>query len=90
MFVHVHTLLCAMCLLCALLSCPVPITPLLMCAVCCAVPAGLADGLRASIDPLVAGSALPSLLLAACGSESTDVRQSAFALLGDLAKACPR
>jgi transportin-1 len=52
--------------------------------------AGLADGLRASIEPLVAGSALPNLLLVGCGSESTDVRQSAFALLGDLAKACPR
>jgi hypothetical protein len=52
--------------------------------------AGLADGLRASIEPLVAGSALPTLLLSACADESTDVRQSAFALLGDLAKSCPR
>jgi transportin-1 len=57
--------------------------------VCC-VSAGLADGLRASIEPLVAGGPLPTLLLAACGDQSTDVRQSAFALLGDLAKACPR
>jgi hypothetical protein len=52
--------------------------------------AGLADGLRASIEPLVSGSALPTLLLTACAEQSSDVRQSAFALLGDLAKACPR
>lgn len=57
---------------------------------CMCVYAGLADGLRASIDPLVAGSPLPALLLTACADQCEDVRQSAFALLGDLAKACPR
>jgi len=52
--------------------------------------AGLADGLRASVEPLVAASVLPVLLPAACADSTADVRQSAFALLGDLAKACPR
>jgi len=56
----------------------------------CPLNTGLADGMRASIEPLVAGSPLPALLLVACADKATDVRQSAFALLGDLAKACPR
>ncbi|KAF6260222.1 ARM repeat-containing protein [Scenedesmus sp. NREL 46B-D3] len=53
--------------------------------------AGIADGLRASVEPLVAAAspALPALVLAACGDSASDVRQSAFALVGDLAKACP-
>jgi transportin-1 len=54
--------------------------------------AGIADGLRASVEPLVAAAspALPALVLAACGDSISDVRQSAFALVGDLAKSCPR
>jgi hypothetical protein len=56
----------------------------------CAASAGLSDGLRASMEPLVAASQLPALLPAACGDASHEVRQSAFALLGDLARACPR
>eukprot|EP00879_Flechtneria_rotunda_P017533 GHRR01018382.1.p1 GENE.GHRR01018382.1~~GHRR01018382.1.p1 ORF type:complete len:732 (+),score=218.13 GHRR01018382.1:287-2482(+) len=51
---------------------------------------GLADGLRASVEPLVTASPLPTLLPAACADASSDVRQSAFALLGDMTKACPR
>ncbi|WIA22073.1 hypothetical protein OEZ85_004416 [Tetradesmus obliquus] len=53
--------------------------------------AGVADGLRASVEPLVAAAspALPALVLAACGDSASDVRQSAFALVGDLAKSCP-
>ncbi|KAF8063844.1 TRN1 [Scenedesmus sp. PABB004] len=53
--------------------------------------AGLADGLRASVEPLVAaaGAGLPAALLAAARDEAREVRQSAFALVGDLAKACP-
>lgn len=47
---------------------------------------GLADGLGQSLEPLVAGSTLPSLLLTCMRLETPDVRQSAFALLGDLAK----
>jgi transportin-1 len=54
--------------------------------------AGIADGLRASVEPLVAAAspALPALVLAACGDSAGEVRQSAFALVGDLAKSCPR
>jgi transportin-1 len=54
--------------------------------------AGIADGLRASVEPLVAAAspALPALVLAACGDSISDVRQSAFAFVGDLAKSCPR
>lgn len=53
--------------------------------------AGLCDGLRASAEPLVAStSGLAAMLAAACSDEAPEVRQSAFALLGDLAKAVPR
>jgi len=47
---------------------------------------GLADGLRASVEPLVAASPLVGLLPEACRDEAADVRQSAFALLGDIAR----
>ena len=53
------------------------------------VLAGLADGLRASLDPLLAAKPITPALLLACGDEVADVRQSAFALLGDLARGCP-
>jgi transportin-1 len=51
--------------------------------------AGLADGLRASLDPLLAAKPLTPVLLLACGDEQAEVRQSGFALLGDLARGCP-
>jgi transportin-1 len=51
--------------------------------------AGLAVGLRASLDPLLASHPLVQPLLAACGDEANGVRQSGFALLGDLARGCP-
>jgi hypothetical protein len=47
---------------------------------------GLADGLRASAEPLVAASGLVAALPDACRDEQADVRQSAFALVGDLAR----
>ncbi len=47
---------------------------------------GLSDGLRAGIEPLVAGSPLVAALPEACRDEAADVRQSAFALLGDLSR----
>ena len=49
---------------------------------------GVADGLRAGAEPLVAGSGLVAALPDACRDEAPDVRQSAFALLGDLARGC--
>ncbi|XP_022849715.1 transportin-1 isoform X3 [Olea europaea var. sylvestris] len=50
---------------------------------------GLAEGLGAGIESLVSQSNLRDLLLQCCMDESHDVRQSAFALLGDLARVCP-
>jgi len=49
---------------------------------------GLADGLTTSIESLVGGSNLPSLLFECMKDHRPDVRQSSFALAGDLAKAC--
>ncbi|MCO5611248.1 hypothetical protein L7F22_065500 [Adiantum nelumboides] len=54
---------------------------------------GLAEGLGSSIESLVVSkpvsrSNLRELLLQCCNDEAPDVRQSALALLGDLAKAC--
>lgn len=50
---------------------------------------GIAEGIGASIESLVAGSPLPDLLVECCKDENPDIRQSAFALVGDLARACP-
>ncbi|EFJ40829.1 hypothetical protein VOLCADRAFT_107966 [Volvox carteri f. nagariensis] len=52
------------------------------------VLSGLAQGLRASIESLVAASPLVQMLLICCSDQSPDIRQSAFALIGDLASAC--
>eukprot|EP00741_Cyanophora_paradoxa_P008025 tig00001239_g7764.t1 len=51
---------------------------------------GLAEGLKAGIDPLVAKSNLTLLLFECAKDQAPDVRQSAFALVGDLAKSCHR
>ncbi|PIA56714.1 hypothetical protein AQUCO_00700814v1 [Aquilegia coerulea] len=50
---------------------------------------GLAEGLGAGIETLVAQSNLRDLLLQCCMDDTCDVRQSALALLGDLARVCP-
>ncbi|XP_077248702.1 transportin-1-like [Tasmannia lanceolata] len=50
---------------------------------------GLAEGLGSGIESLVAQSNLRDLLLQCCGNDAVDVRQSALALLGDLARVCP-
>ncbi|XP_065006014.1 transportin-1 isoform X2 [Musa acuminata AAA Group] len=50
---------------------------------------GLAEGLGSGIETLVAKSNLRDLLLQCCMDQATDIRQSALALLGDLAKVCP-
>ncbi|KAH8942177.1 hypothetical protein BDL97_14G084900 [Sphagnum fallax] len=49
---------------------------------------GLTEGLGSSIESLVSRSDLFDLLLLCCADEAPDVRQSALALLGDLAKDC--
>lgn len=49
---------------------------------------GLAEGLGSGIESLVAQSNLKDLLLQCCMDEAYDVRQSAFALLGDLSRVC--
>jgi len=48
---------------------------------------GLAEGLGPSLEALVGRSLLRQLLLQCCQDPSADVRQSAFALVGDLSKA---
>ncbi|CAL8464616.1 g4151 [Coccomyxa elongata] len=47
---------------------------------------GLAEGLGPAIEALVARSNLRNMLVQCCQDVSADVRQSAFALVGDLAK----
>ncbi|CBI18918.3 hypothetical protein VitviT2T_026981 [Vitis vinifera] len=50
---------------------------------------GLAEGLGSGIESLAAQSNLRDLLLQCCMDDASDVCQSALALLGDLARACP-
>ncbi|KAL6963674.1 hypothetical protein U1Q18_034680 [Sarracenia purpurea var. burkii] len=50
---------------------------------------GLSEGLGSGIESLVSQSSLRDLLLQCCMDDAPDVRQSAFALLGDLARVCP-
>ncbi|XP_022985794.1 transportin-1-like [Cucurbita maxima] len=57
--------------------------------VCCLdLLSGLAEGLGSGIESLVSQSNLRDLLLQCCMDEASDVRQSAFALLGDLGRVC--
>uniref|UniRef100_A0A5B6Z443 Transportin-1 n=1 Tax=Davidia involucrata TaxID=16924 RepID=A0A5B6Z443_DAVIN len=49
---------------------------------------GLAEGLGSGIESLVSQNSLRDLLLQCCMDDAPDVRQSAFALLGDLARVC--
>lgn len=49
---------------------------------------GLAEGLGSGIESLVSQSNLRDLLLQCCMDDASDVRQSAFALLGDFARVC--
>ncbi|CAN8270848.1 unnamed protein product [Cochlearia groenlandica] len=58
--------------------------------VCCLdLLSGLAEGLSSGIESLVSQSNLRDLLLKSCMDEAPDVRQSAFALMGDLARVYP-
>ncbi|XP_058091249.1 transportin-1 isoform X2 [Magnolia sinica] len=50
---------------------------------------GLAEGLGSGVESLVSQSNLRDLLLQCCMDDAADVRQSALALLGDLARVCP-
>ncbi|KAI4374895.1 hypothetical protein MLD38_012834 [Melastoma candidum] len=50
---------------------------------------GVAEGLGSMVENLVVQSRLKDLLLQCCTDDAPDVRQSAFALLGDLARVCP-
>ncbi|CAH9125944.1 unnamed protein product [Cuscuta epithymum] len=50
---------------------------------------GIAEGLGSSIESLISQSILTDLLLQCCLDDVSDIRQSAFALLGDLARVCP-
>ncbi|KAL8543780.1 hypothetical protein ACS0TY_004364 [Phlomoides rotata] len=50
---------------------------------------GLVEGLGPGIESLVSQSNLRDLLLQCCMDDAYDIRQSAFALLGDLARVCP-
>ncbi|CAM8901663.1 unnamed protein product [Rhodiola kirilowii] len=58
--------------------------------VCCLdLLSGLAEGLGSGVESLVSKSNLRDLLLQCCMDDASDVRQSSFALLGDLARVCP-
>ncbi|KAI3914033.1 hypothetical protein MKW98_010845 [Papaver atlanticum] len=50
---------------------------------------GIAEGLGSGVENLVAHSNLRDLLLQCCSDDTLDIRQSALALLGDLARVCP-
>ncbi|XP_021741632.1 transportin-1-like [Chenopodium quinoa] len=50
---------------------------------------GLVEGLGSGIESLVSQSNMKDLLLQSCMDDAPDVQQSAFALLGDLARVCP-
>ncbi|KAH0934804.1 hypothetical protein HID58_011921 [Brassica napus] len=50
---------------------------------------GLAEGLGSGIESLISQSNLRDVLLKCCMDETSDVRQSAFALMGDLARVFP-
>ncbi|MQL89605.1 hypothetical protein Taro_022175 [Colocasia esculenta] len=50
---------------------------------------GIVEGLGGGIESLVAQSNLKDMLLQCCVDDATDIRQSAHALLGDLARVCP-
>ncbi|EFA85888.1 transportin [Heterostelium album PN500] len=57
--------------------------------VCCLdLISGLAEGVGTSIESLVTPSNLPLVLLECMRDHQPDVRQSAFALLGDMSKIC--
>lgn len=49
---------------------------------------GLTEGLGVSIESLVGRSPLRDIVVRSCQDSDSDVRQSGFALVGDLAKAC--
>ena len=51
---------------------------------------GLAEGLGGNIETMVVQSNLLSLLFQCMQDNTSEVRQSSFALLGDLTKACFR
>lgn len=50
---------------------------------------GLAEALGPAIGSLVAASPLNAICVECCNNELPAIRQSAFALVGDLAKSCP-
>lgn len=50
---------------------------------------GISEGLGSGIESLVAKSNLRDLLVQCCMDDANDIRQSALALLGDLARVCP-
>ena len=51
---------------------------------------GLAEGLGQQCEPLLLNSHTREILLATCVDDTPSVRRSAFALLGDVSKACPQ
>lgn len=50
---------------------------------------GLVEGMGASMECLIGQSRLPEFLFHSCQSNDDDMRQSAFALLGEIVKICP-
>ena len=53
------------------------------------VVSSLVEGMGTSVESLAEQAQLREFVFAACADDSADVRQSGFALMGDLARACP-
>tara|TARA_B100001769_G_scaffold256148_1_gene233182 strand:- start:371 stop:3157 length:2787 start_codon:yes stop_codon:yes gene_type:complete len=51
---------------------------------------GLAEGLGQQCESLLMNSHTREILLATCADDTPSIRRSAFALLGDVSKACPQ
>ncbi|GJR38821.1 transportin-1 isoform X1 [Tanacetum coccineum] len=63
--------------------------PLFECFTSTAQALGLTKGLGCGIESLVSQSNIKDLLLQCCMDDGAEIHQSAFALLGDLARVCP-
>jgi len=50
---------------------------------------GMCEGLGASVEQLIANSNLIALLVQITGNPNPEVKQAAFALVGDLTRCCP-
>ena len=80
---------CAAPIICVWFAHPSKIVPAAAAAAAAAQMSGLAEALGASMEALVAGSPLAQLIAQCCRDDAAEVRQSAFALVGDMARSSP-